>query len=79
MCKNKLKAYYNKQWLESVQKSSKCIFYTEFKKELNLRSTLNELDVSLRFFMVRYRTCNHRLPIEDGRFNNVLQADYGVP
>ena len=27
MCKNKLKAYYNKQWLESVQKSSKGIFY----------------------------------------------------
>ena len=26
MCKNKLKACYNKQWLESVQKSSKCIF-----------------------------------------------------
>ena len=23
MCKNKMKAYYNKQWLESIQKSSK--------------------------------------------------------
>ena len=75
MCKNKMKDYYNKQWLESIQKSSKCIFYKEFKKELKFEKYLNELDVSLRFFMVRYRTCNHRLPIEEGRFNNVLHVD----
>ena len=52
MYKNKMKSYYNKQWLESIQKSSKCICYKEFKKELKFEKYLNELDVPLRFFMV---------------------------
>ena len=33
------------------------------------------MDVSLRYFLVKFRTSNHRLPIEEGRFNQIARAD----
>ena len=52
----------------------KCFFYKEFKRELKCEKYLTDLDVSLRYFLVRFRTCNHRLPIETGRCTNVLNV-----
>ena len=33
------------------------------------------MDVSLRYFLVKFRTSNHRLPIEEGRFIQIARAD----
>ena len=36
---------------------------------------LLEMDVSLRYFLVKFRTSNHMLPIEEGRFNQIARPD----
>ena len=75
LCKDKLKVYYNRLWLDAMQTSTKCSLYKEFKTELKFENYLNDLDVTIKYFLIRYRTSNHRLPIEQGRFNNIPRVD----
>ena len=75
MCRNKLKLFYTDKWLTSVSQSNKGLFYKEYKTELKFENYLVEMDVSLRYFLVKFRTSNHRLPIEEGRFNQIAIAD----
>ena len=66
MCRNKLKLFYTDKWLNSVSQSNKGLFYKEYKTELKFENYLVEMNVSLRYFLVKFRTSNHRLPIEEG-------------
>ena len=75
MCRNKLKLFYTDKWLNSVSQSNKGLFYKEYKTELKFEYYLVEMDVSLRYFLVKFRTSNHRLHIEEGRFNQIARAD----
>ena len=75
MCRNKLKLFYTDKWLNSVSQSSKGLFYKEYKTELKFENYLVEMDVSFSYFLVKFRTSNHRLPIEEGRFNQIARAD----
>ena len=51
--------------------SSKGIFYRCFKNELMFENYLDELPLSLRKPLCKFRTSNHRLPIEKGRWNGI--------
>jgi hypothetical protein len=75
LCKRKLRDYYTEEWNRVVSESSKCFFYKEYKKELVYENYLNKLDVSLKYFLIRFRTSNHKLPIEYGRYFNVPKND----
>ena len=75
MCRNKLKLFYTDKWLNSVSQSNKGLFYKEYKTELKFENYLVEMDVSLRYFLVKFWTSNHRLPIEEGIFNQIARAD----
>ena len=71
LIEDKLLLFYKNQWLENMQNSSKCFFYEEFKKVLTFEKYLINTDVSVRYFLAKYRTTNHRLPIEQGMIDNV--------
>ncbi len=75
ICKDSLKRYYENVWRTEVVNSSKCFFYKEFKKELKFENYLSDLDVSIQYFLTRFRTCNHRLPVETGRYTNILKCN----
>ena len=54
-----------------MRRSSKCDVYREYKTKFKFESYLIDLrKVSVRY-LCKYRTCNHRLPIETGRCLNL--------
>jgi hypothetical protein len=54
-----------------MEYSPKCINYRIFKTNFGLEYYLLNLPKNLRFFKTKLRICNHRLPIETGRWNNI--------
>ena len=71
ICHKKLLEYYNKAWAIEKQNSPKCYLYNHFNNECALKPYLLKLSDFHRKNLVKLRTCNHRLPIEQGRFVNV--------
>ena len=73
--KSRIKDQYIQTWNESVNSSNKCINYRIFKKEFMFESYLKILPKDLALSLFRYRCCNHKLPIEKGRFNNIERVN----
>ncbi len=73
--KQKLMNMYTNQWANSLQLSSKCLLYRNFNKELKFEKYLIVLPKQLMKALIRFRTSNHSLPIETGRYVNVERKD----
>ena len=58
-------------WNSQLHNSSKGRNYSLFKNDLKQEKYIINLDGSLLYTMVRFRTANHKLPIETGRWNNI--------
>ena len=73
----KLKLFDNfkHEWLELVFNSSKCLNYRIFKTELVLEQYFNLLPYDLASALCHFRTLNHKLPVEHGRFWGVERDD----
>ena len=54
-----------------IEISSKCYLYRGFKTELKMEEYLYKWPDDLRICLSKYRMCNHKLPIEVGRHNNI--------
>ena len=52
-----------------MNKSSKGINYNLYKKEHRLETYLTELPLSLAISTFLFRTANHKLPVETGKWN----------
>ena len=50
---------------------AKYYLYKGYKSELSLEKYLINLLDDLRICMYKFRMCNHKLPIELGRHNNI--------
>lgn len=61
----RLKDNYIQNWYSQVYSSSKSKVNFEFEQYFDI------LLENLRNILVKFRTCNHRLPIEKGRWKNV--------
>ena len=55
--------------------SSKCSLYRNFKVELKLEKYLCVLPNPLKFALIKFKTSNHKLPIETGRYDNTERKD----
>ncbi len=53
--------------------SEKCVLYRVYKEEFGLEKYLSVLPMSLRIPLCKFRTSNHKLPIEKGRYTNILR------
>ena len=63
-------------WHDSVQNSSRCDFYKEFKSLLNPERYLCiDLNFPLRKALARFRCSSHKLMIETGRHQNIPREE----
>ena len=62
----------NQNWHDSVNSSSRCDFYKEFKSLLNTEKYLN---VSLRKSLAGFRCSSHKFKIETGRHLNIHREE----
>ena len=69
--KLKLKDIYLSEWRQSVDLSSKCYLYRIYKNDIKLEDYLVTLPSSLRINLCKFRTVNHNLPVETGRYRNI--------
>ena len=58
-------------WYSSINDSPKCITYRIFKDTFCQENFLSILPKGSRIIFTRFRTTNHRLPIETGRWVNI--------
>ena len=69
--KENLKNQFVQDWDTVVNCSPKCINYRIFKTNFGLENYLLSLPRDLRIVFAKIRTCNHRLPVETGRWKNI--------
>ena len=72
--KTALQNRYVQNWKTEVDLLSKCLNYRIYKDEFKLENYFVKLPTSLANFYCRFRSMNHRLPIEYGRFFRVERA-----
>jgi hypothetical protein len=58
-----------------IENSSKGDNYKLFKHDLKFQDYLDVLDDKDKFLLVKFRTSNHRLPIEVGRWRNIKREN----
>ena len=64
-----LKNEYITKWMDMVNSTAKCsVLYKHIKFVFEREYYLSHLPYQLRLAMSRIRTCNHKLPIEAGRY-----------
>ena len=73
--KDNLMQLYKDNWLNTIEVSSKCSLYRNFKDDPKLEKYLFVLPKHLSLPLTRLRTSNHRMPIETGRYLNVERKD----
>jgi hypothetical protein len=66
--KQKLFDQFQQKWRSDMNNSSKVLCYKNFKDCFEFENYLNLLDDKDRQLLCKFRTCNHRLPIEIGRW-----------
>ena len=69
--KNNLIDQFKQNWKSSIENSSKGDNYKLFKQELKFENYLDNLEDKDKFTLCRFRTSNHKLPIEVGRWRRV--------
>ena len=74
MIKERLVDQFNQDWHSRLNNSSKGKMYSYFKDDIAFESYLTSLPQALRISMVHYRTGNHRLPVEVGRWKQAHVA-----
>ena len=69
-----LKDQYLQYWRNTVAQSSKGIYYKHFKDNLRFEQYLL-LSKSVYLPILKFRTCNHNLPVEAGRWCNIPRIE----
>ena len=73
--KNNLIDQFKQIWNSSIETSSKRGNYKLFKGELKFENYLDILEDKDKFTLCRFRTTNHRLPVEVGRWKKIIREN----
>ena len=57
---------------QQIENTNRAIFYRSVNENYDLDKILDELNPQLAYYFIKYKTSNHKLPIETGRWNNTL-------
>lgn len=68
-----LRDQFIQKWFSDIRVSSRGIFYSTFKKEFGLEKYLIKLPEQNRVWICKLRTSNLPIPIETGRWFNILK------
>ena len=63
------------EWRSNVDESPKCVFYKEIKHDFILEPFIYRLPIYLALYLIKFRTCNHKLEIEVGRYVNTERSE----
>jgi hypothetical protein len=69
--KRKLKDQYIQEWKADVDSKSSCYNYRQYKQDFGLEKYTTRLSNNNIRLLARFRTLNHKLPVQMGRYNNV--------
>ena len=67
----RLQCQFVQNWNEDVFNSSKCLNYRLFKTTFSLEKYINDMPLKSAILPARFRTTNHKLPIEKGNWENI--------
>ena len=62
-------------WNSAIQNTSKCITYRLFKEHFEFENYFNIINDRDIYTLCKFRTSNHSLPIEKGRWHNIDRSD----
>ena len=68
---NRLNDLYIQEWVAKLQTSSKGRNYSIFKQNTNFESDITTLPRKVFIPIIKFRTCNYKLPIETRRWHDV--------
>ena len=66
-----LQSNFMKQWKCTVYNSRKCDLYRIYKEDFAFENYLYSTSRKVRRTLCKFRTCNHKLPIERQRYTNI--------
>jgi len=69
--KRRLKDQFIQGWLSEVNTKESCYNYRLYKTTFQLEKYIEILPQRLIYPLIRFRTLNHRLPIQKGRWSNI--------
>ena len=70
--KQRLTDLFKNEWYSTIENSSKCTLYRSFKHTFGFEKYLVQTPTTLVNHLIKYRTRNHKLPVETGSW-------YGIP
>ena len=73
--KQRLRDQFVQEWYGNVQSSDKALTYRLFKTEFKFEEYLVKLPTKYKIAMIKFRMCNHKLPIERGQYRNIPRSD----
>ena len=68
-CKKSLQDQYVQEWNTIINNSSKCVLYRTFKRNFVFENYLTTLSPYNRKLFCKFKTINHKLPIEVARYS----------
>ena len=71
MVTTRLQCQFVQNWNGDFLNSSKCLNYRLFKTTFSLENYITEMPLKSAILLARFRTTNHKLPIEKGRWENI--------
>jgi len=66
---------YTQKWSAEIYESNKCINYRMFKDVFVFEKYLTELPCRYSTAFSKFRMCNHKLPVERGRYRHILRSE----
>ena len=66
---------FKQNWLSKIQDSPKALNYRIYKEKLEFENYFNFLSDKDALTFCKFRTCNHYLPIEKGRWLNISREN----
>ena len=75
LIKRKLQDQYLQSWNSKINESAKWLNYRLYKQSFEFEDVLDILPMHLAKFLCKFRCCNHKLPIEEGRCFGIDRAD----
>ena len=69
--RQKLTNLFLNKWKSQVESNSSCYIYRLFKQTFGFKEHLINSPAKFRKYLIKFRTRNHRLPIETGRWRRI--------
>ena len=73
--KTKLQDQFIQNWFAEINHNELYYNYRMFKEKFHFENYLTILPSNLSFVMVKFRTLNHRLPIQKGRIDGIIRSE----